>query len=1025
MIQAFKKEDYAKVSEIIHNFLQRNDESQDQTADDIFSTNVNLSVISSVFWTFINISKNSPYETRIKLLGIAIVSRYPTIVPYFLLTMDKNDWSSMGITNIKSFMNYFKSFYQSSSFNQNQFFKDCPEGFARLLLSIYNGKYDDLVQICGGYRIDPNVALDIVFEVFDSNPTNDIFNLIKQFPSLRVYQFLLHRMKTQFTAGVSRIVGYFYENELFNDKFLLSLYTTQKEAFFGLYKYYQQSAKRFCDELMKPLTIFPGESKESSYKASYIEARRRFNEAKDVIESFPLFLMLKKLEGDDFIHALKVLSKFDPCQIEGILNSVKKIVLDSLETENLKYDLLIYLGGHECDPNFVNMILDIPDLDPMIYSYFILPAIAMSDVPWQLSVKLFENLKSRFTFAQRREIYDNFDKFQSVCVEQMLIVSNTIRKISFTMRRVTKDTASKFAPKFSRLMLRSPEKTARGLIEFIGDKVPYDNDTVINLVSCLSPLSYDMLLGTFLRSIDQKLIVAAGKNVSDWPQDIATFLSNVFRANYKDMDLPAYVNILHTGIVNMSTAHVCLFGRLVERMCGVEYRGNLTPQQYNERYADNYLNTKRRVLTDDVSASESFTRRSKYMKDCLHENDIGVKIIAALDVMKRQLPSLSETDSLSDRLDQIQFTIIESCEPMDLMAMKIMPNEIIEEHGLSLECAFHLARQSCTEESARQLSPPEIPSDLFEMFWRLSPSDFHVPNKFVDKVIQDWQERASKVADKAVIDMNIAILTASRERQQKRSDKNYEKMRERGTEWFKDDNDYWNFVKLCVIPRTLFSEYDAVFSAFFVNALFHTVEHIDVMKLLNAVLRNLHFIVYSSTIEEAHSFAIFIVKVLKSIRYMEEREEINNIFLDKLMILLRRLEINCLLNTIEVCYTVSKEFPEKEEHFDAIFAELEEISKEYDPPPEILKLKMISYTNQLKVIREQKQAKRKEKEEKEKAAKSEIAKEETRQAREKAAKEEEERRRRQKVDARRSGPHIDDKRRSAPPPIDDKGRRYS
>lgn len=1015
------------------NYLQSDQSNEEQAADMVYGTNASLSTICSVFWTFVNISKsNSTYETRIKLLGKELAMKNPMITPYFFLTMDKSDWNSMGIQNIPQFIKNFQAFYQSNTFSQNQFFKDSPEGFGRLLLAIYYGKYEDLIRICGEHRIDPSVVLDIIFEVFDSNPTNEIFNLIKQFPTVRVYQFLLHRMKTHFTAGISRIVGHFYENEIFSDKFLLSLFTNQKESFYGLYDYYQKAAKNFAIELQKPLTTLPGESKENFYKPSFIEARKRFNEAKDVIDSFPLFLMLKKLDGDEFIHALKVLSAFDPCQIQEICEKVKNIVIESFKSGNPNFELLVYLGGHICDPEFINMVLDVENLPASIFSYFILPAMAMSDVPWQISIRIFDILKSRFTFSQRREIYNRFDSFQSRSVDQMLIVANTKRKVVFALKRVSKNTATKFAPKFSRLILRAPSNTATALLEFIGDKVPYDNESVINLVSCLSSLSFDMLLDTFLKNIDAKNIFSAGKNISEWPEDVATFLSNVFTENYNEMDLAAYVNILYSGIASFSTAHVCLFAILVERMCGVEYRGNLTKAQYNERYADNYLVTKRRVIADDVSTSESFTTRSKHMKDTLHNDNIGIRIIAALDLMRHVLPSMSATESLSDRLDHIQFAIIESCEPMDLTTMKIAPNEIMDAYGLSLECAFHLVRASCSEECARQLSPSIIPSDLFEMFWRLQPNDFHVPVKFVQSIVENWTEKAQHVTDKAVIELNIEVLKTARERQIKRAKETEKKIIERGVNWFKTEEDYWNFVKICVIPRTIFSEYDAVYCAFFINSLFHNVAHIDIMAMINALLRNFHFIVYSSTLEEAHSCAIFITKLMKSIKNLEEKEKMAELLMQKIMILLNRMEVNCLMNAIEVCSILVDHFPDSDEHFDMLFAAIENIRSEFGPPPENLNLKCNSYEGKLKKRKRQRKEKMQADEEKKKAAMTELQREEQRILREKQEREAEERRQKQKIEDRRSSNvHIEDKRRPTPQsddrrrpvPIDDRRRK--
>ena len=995
---------FEKISEILLNYLNETEDTEQKTVSEILETNLPTDVISSVFWTFSNIMREETQNKRMRLLGSALVSERPEFTPYFFLTMDKSEWEGMAL-RASDFIKHYKAFSQQINLAQYQFFNQSPEAFSRLFLAIYEGNFEDVTQIIGFHKIDPNAVLQLIFDIFDYNPTNGPMKILQKMPFERVLQFLLYRMKTKFTPGVAHVISYFYENEILNDANILFLYKERKESFEGVYKYFQEKAKLYCDQLRRPIIRLGDESKESSLSAAFKNARAEYQRAYQIWSNFPLFTMTKKLDDEHFLNAIRALVNYDPCQIDYIrercLEIFKKHFPSFLESHKeaqeqqtnedneeekhekpieLVYELLVFLGGHISNNDIIFDLLEIPDLPPFIFSLFILPAIALSDTPWQISINVYEVLQKRFNYKQRYMIYKQFDKKQWQCIDQNFITSITKRKISYTLRRLSNQKGKEFSGRFSRIILRCPRLITRELLLFILEKT-YDRNTKASLTgitSDLSPLSLDQLTWVFIASIEKKQIVSGNKNDSDWPSHVASFLADMFTDHYQDMDLNAFVQMIQIGITKMNTAYVCLFAKLLEKMCLVDYKGNLTPIQYDEHCVYNFASVQRKV--SECDKDHDFVR-SKHMKKALSQDNIGVKIISGLDVMRNTLPSSQfVSESLADRLDQIQFTIIESCDPIDINSLKLTPTLLISENSLSLSCAFHLSRASCTLEEAADLSPPNMPKSLFGMFWKLAPYVFHIPTNFIDQQKKKLNERLNQAEDTIKPTLVIAsrMLTTNLTNQKEQQKKYRDMMVEVGTEeWFKNEEDYWIFVKNCIIPRTLFSELDAAYCALFINELFHWIPHINIEMMIKAILRVFHFILISSTMEESRSFGIFIGRLMDDLQYINEKKFLHDQFLNRICLVLDKSELMSRLNSIEVLSTVMDHFPEEENDVKKIKDRIDEMLATSGEKglPENLTLKLKSFTTKLqKKIDNIKKEKEQEKEMKKKLEDEEKSK---------------------------------------------------
>ena len=940
---------FQTLSKIMMDYVQGVGNTEEETANIIKSQNFDPSLIISVFWTFSNVLKDEKSSSRMRVLGSTLTSSCPEIIPYIFLTMDKIDWDSMALKATDFIKTYRSLFFAQNQIVQYQTFSSNPDGFSRLILAIYNGNVDDVMSIVGFHKIDPTALLELVFNIIDLRVFNGPLKILQSMPLERVLQYLIYSMKTKFTPGLSHIITYFYENGVIDDKTIISIFKNKKEAFNGLYNYYVTKAKEFCEKMARPVVRFNNEKKEDVYDNAFRKARSDYNNAKQIWSNFPLFTMMKSMSDEQFIHALRALKEYDPCQIDFIFERTLALFKQSIENGKIDYELMLFVGGHTSDTDLVYSLLEIEDLPAHAFSHFILPAVALSDVPWQLAIPVYEAIEKKFTYKQRYEIYHQFNEKQKTCIDQMFVTAEARRKVSFTLRRLSNGRGKEFSGKFSRIMLRAPKIAVNGIIEFITDK-SYDKNTKQSLsyiINYFSPLSLDQMIWIFIQAIDDKSFKSTNDDVNEWPVDFATFVATTFTDHYNEMDLNALIDVIENGIRNMNTAYVCLFSKLVENMCLVNYSGDLTDSQFEKLCAYNYDAVVRKISEGDKDHDFA---KLKHMKDALHKDNVGLIIISFLDVMKKRLPYIPCNNSLADRLDQIQFAIIESCDPMDLNSLKVSPSQLIAENGLSLSCAFHLSRASCSIEDASSVAPEGISNKLFGMFWKLDPWVFHIPKKFLNDNKKLLDEKLEKASEGKKPSLQIAISIFERNiKTQEETRNNYRKMiKEEGADWFKEPADYLMFAKHCIIPRAMFSELDASYCELFVNELAHGIENISIKEMLSAVLSKLHFLIISSTLEETRSYGRFICGLMNDFQNLSEKIYFHDLFLTKILLVLSRPELMTLLNSFELLSRVLTYFPSEIAHFEALDKKLVELEESISEQPENLQVKQKRYHSNFK-----------------------------------------------------------------------------
>ena len=177
----------------------------------------------------------------------------------------------------------------------------------------------------------------------------------------------------------------------------------------------------------------------------------------------------------------------------------------------------------------------------------------------------------------RRQIYKKFSENQKIIGDSIISIANVTRKMTnILFKRLSTENIDLYKMKVARYFLICPSVSTEKLLDYLFT-ITNVSSVPFLIIADLSPLSLDHL---FLEICDR---IENSPNFSDWPIEIATFLGKTFSEHYKSMDLEGYITFLKIGLKKLKYRYLCLLKALITEMATVNYRGNLSKSDIEQR----------------------------------------------------------------------------------------------------------------------------------------------------------------------------------------------------------------------------------------------------------------------------------------------------------------------------------------------------------------------------------------------------------------------------------------------------------
>ena len=936
-----------KIVTLVTDYLNSEDASEVDVSNEILCLEgITDTEINNTLWTFFTLCKSERIFgnnaiAKIGLLVKDLAEKRPELVPLVFLCLDVADWQKVAPRDFRVFGKSFKQISEAGKNIPSYVFQENPEGYSRLLCALLHDPIPDLKELIGEHNLNVDSVLMLFLDIVGTTDSSSLYDTLKIFPLDKVVKALMQKIGKEYKPGFDSLLFYLFDSGIIPENQMDVMMKRLAKLMDQLWAWVDKATTEFCEELRKPITVFPGETKEDTYSARFKERRANFRRAVIALHRTPKFrYLLSRLS----IPEIRKLARFDPCSVEEVAQFVLAHLKEELAKDRENFlneenmELLCMLSCHCSDNMFITSIASMENVPPHIYSYFLLPCLAASDCAWQLSWFIKQSM-DRFSLPQKCQIFEKYAEAAERIVDLRIITAKAAGVMARMCKRLTEESAKLYALKIAKLFLRAPHVIGPALLQNYCDNTP-PVKVPMTALSHMSLLGVEMMIWTFIETIKQKRIPhPGGTRLSAWPQDIALLFGMVVSQRYQDIDLNGLLRFIEVGLSHGSLEYIFLFEELITQMTDVRYRGAdlLSKNDIKLRSGSGLLWIKRVF----ASSNEELLQKTYKLKEILtggEDNTRGLRILSFIDAMHNRWflsEDVGTEDSVARTLDKIRFVFLTCCELLD--CSKMSPCELMKEYGFSLPAALHITRGS-TETGTESLSPATIPPRLFGIFWDSDICDLHVP----EKTFQEWEARfdveiekcdANDEEKKSELELRKMTLQNSREKQRERVNQILETLRQESSGWFDLEqypDIYTSFVEQCVFPRAIMSLFDSVYCWRFIYAVANFSTSFDMGKFLDAVMKPAHFIPFSATQEETTAFGRFLCGLLKKTRDRQEERGLHDTILEKIKILLRRPELSTLGNTVWLLDKLKDFFPKFPEHR----AELMSLVEELDVPKE-------------------------------------------------------------------------------------------
>jgi hypothetical protein len=888
----------------IWSFLQHDTDSAESFAHVLLSADIPDSGLANILSCFCTLAKSAgPFTPtcvqRLRLLSAEIATIKPSLSPLFHLTHDRPDTEQLVLADCITFntKHYPMATSLTLKVTKYQLFKHNPEGFANLISALVHRPPPGILPIIGEYNLDVDAVLLLVLEMIPISDSNKLFDVMRIFPLERLVDVLSRKMRAGYRPCYDALLLYLFDAGVIpEDSRPLMLRKLEKLLGCMRDRLFKVLAT-FCGEVarFKKTTRLPEEPKESLKTDSYKASEAAYLDAYQSLYGSPHFRFL--LRSID-VASICRFARFDPCAVPGIAT----FVTDLLMANPNRFDLLCILSCHCDNMDLVARVCKIEDLPAHVFSYFLLPVMAMRKDPSEIE-QLIWPMISRRPFGVRCQIYRNAAEVPAQIAALQIKTASISGVISRVCRRLTTESARTYSGKIVKLVLAAPSVVIPAIIH---STVTCPNCPPLGIpvaaLGKISCLGCDFVLWLLTDFVDR----------TEPSQPVSEFMAKLVADHYETIDFVVYLDFLHRGLRRNSLYAVQMLCALVTAVTGYQYRGDLCRSEIEERSGDSLLRIKRGIkLTAD-----HITERTHFFEGLMTQSDsLGLRFLSLLDKMNNNLRLADSLSQFTDSLDRVRFTFLTLSQSLDYSGHS--PIALMKDFQFSLGAAFHVTRLR-GEKETESFAPDGMPPSLFAIFWNSDLSDFHVPVdafdetlKQIDEVIANGELSEER---KDQLELRRGSLEAAKNDQIQRCQEVRAELSVTGESWFENPIVYTRLIEHCIIPRVLISQLDGLYASIFIFNIQHTNRLFSMQAFMDAFLSRFHFIVFSVTFEEVSSFGILLSKLLKTLRDRDEEEPAHCLLMKKIELLLRRKEWFVLGNSIRLLWDTKKYFPKYKTH---------------------------------------------------------------------------------------------------------------
>lgn len=487
------------------------------------------------------------------------------------------------------------------------------------------------------------------------------------------------------------------------------------------------------------------------------------------------------------------------------------------------------------------------------------------------------------------------------------------------LKRLSKENVSQMMRRLAKLSVANPLPCFLVILQQIES---YDNliSLVVDAARYFTAYGWDMLTAAILMRLTATGRSATQQNGMDdrrWLQSLASFIGRICERYPTSIDLPTLLSFLLKTFHSGDYSILVVLKEIFISMGGMQVSTNLTARQVNMIEAGASL--EKIVYNNIGDARYSRTTSTNVLISCFQQLDA----VNELFVLLRNMHDHQNLDNLllhlkvvTARSDDVHivarlFTALVSFSGKDQNLRLVPIGDFVEKYGVDLPWAFELWRpvlmrdfienglrytsdrwqellRTVSSNFNHQWAPEQLKSTLLISFWVLSLHDINYCEElytqerlkleaftknlldFLDISVNDKEVPRMRIqqAQHSVAD-NKSLLREIEPDQQKHKthDQSIDALLSAEAPlWFTgSDEEVRLFLQHCILPRSIHSAFDAIFSARFLFKLHElNVEGFSLLKTLDKLLegRILFGTLFTLTPVESENHGLFFAEIL-------------------------------------------------------------------------------------------------------------------------------------------------------------------
>ncbi|AMD19373.1 HBR472Wp [Eremothecium sinecaudum] len=594
---------------------------------------------------------------------------------------------------------------------------------------------------------------------------------------------------------------------------------------------------------------------------------------------------------------------------------------------------------------------------------FLLPTVAALEDDFFACSSCYDLMKL-FPFEKRYFMYNELlTKISEDNIFVKLNFNRAKRRIRSLLKSLSIDNIDEKANEVARVISSNPLATLEPVVNQIEN---YDKVSELVVISATKfpDFAYDVLQYILLLKLTsgRSSLQSDGINQCSWIQRLSSFIAGLAKVCPR-MDLE---NIIIFTVKNMHKDYnlsIPILKELISRVGGIQSINNISWKQLHMLNSGPALRRVARSLILDTRQDTLVAARA-ITKLLLKMNCISELIVLLCNINASSLSSDTHYKILSTKYDDsksLLWAFVEMLKytlTVDEFISSVLPfDEMVAEYNIPIEWSFNIWRD-CIQESNQEGKEPSkiidtaldktefkhIPfanlnKELFTTFWKLSLYDVQFNNQLYDEVTEQLKLKLSKAKfqrEKNVFMTEVQQVMSNCLTHQKAFKNMQVLLKEKRSNFVPELNSdtIEAFFQYCVLPRTLFTCSDAVYSALFIIELFGVKETFTIFKLI-VERRILGGLLFSCTVVESENLGFFFNVLLDAFEKAREEGSFDNDSLAELFklhstiitdmrLLLMETNYMSIRNAIEFLNQVTTIFPVVDDHIKEVLGALTE-----------------------------------------------------------------------------------------------------